>query len=42
MKKNLIEVIGKSNTGKTRKILFEKVENDIKNNKNLFIIDDKQ
>lgn len=42
MKKNLVEVIGKANSGKTRKVLFEIIDIDIKKNKNLFFIDNNQ
>ena len=38
--KNTIAVIGKSGTGKTRKVLFNEVETEIKGNNNLLIVDD--
>ena len=37
--KKTIKIVGKSNTGKTKKILFNEVENLIEKNENLFVID---
>lgn len=42
MKENTINIIGKSNTGKTRNILFKEVESEIKNERNLLIVDYKE
>ena len=42
MNENVMKIIGKSNTGKTRKILFEQVNEEIKKGNNLFIVDNKQ
>ncbi len=39
MNENVIKVIGKTNTGKTRKILFELVKEEISKDKNLLIVD---
>lgn len=42
MKENSIGIIGKSNTGKTRKILFNEVNYEIKKGNNLVIVDEKK
>lgn len=41
MKERSTQIIGKSNTGKTRNILFKEVENEIKNENDLLILDSK-
>lgn len=42
MRENTINIIGKSNTGKTKNVLFKEIENEIKNNKNLLVLDSKE
>ena len=41
MKENTIGIIGKANTGKTRKILFKEINEEIEKNNNLLILDGK-
>lgn len=41
MNKNSVLIIGKNKTGKTRKVLFNEVNDKINNNENLFILDER-